>query len=131
LYEGSEQMWNDVHEIWDKGVDNDGLVIGSSLETMLKKSENWEQLSAQQKEDWAKELISSVEAAVSWENLNAALGAGENNSIISAINSIAGQIVGAIKSIGGIDVGKNYKATITGADGTKFWAYGTTKEEAE
>lgn len=60
-------LWEQVHALLLGAVSSDGKFIeGSVLEDVLKKGENWDGLSEQQRKDWADELIKKVNEGIAW-----------------------------------------------------------------
>ena len=70
-------IWEQVQELWNEGVDVNGLIEGSILEGLLKEGADWESMSRQQKEDWAGDLAADVKSAVAWKNLQESLADGK------------------------------------------------------
>ena len=70
-------IWEQVQELWNEGVDVNGLIEGSILEGLLKDGADWESMSRQQKEDWAGDLAADVKSAVAWKNLQESLANGK------------------------------------------------------
>ncbi len=65
--EKNGEFWNQVYALINEGIGPDGsLVNNSSLATILKKSENWDGLSAEGKMQWLADLQKDVKSAVSY-----------------------------------------------------------------
>ena len=66
MYERSEQIWKDVHNLINNGIDNDGIVIGSSLHNILKDYLATQGLSSIAKKDWWSDLDKTIKNAMAW-----------------------------------------------------------------
>lgn len=112
--QNSGAFWDQVYEYISEGTDQVGALIHESeLESLLKKAENWDALSEEQKAKWAGELVDQVTQGVAFLSLNKQL---ENigtkaGSSITFTNGNGQTLTGTVD--------KNGNVTVTNADGSK------------
>jgi hypothetical protein len=128
-------LWEEVKAIWEKGVDETGLVPGSDMETLLKNSSDWKAMSAQQKVDWVDELNENIKAALSWEKLQTAL-ASDNENLKTMINGAADKAIANLddrtnRIIHKIEEVAPKTVTTIGFNGEKIIGTGPTEDAAK
>jgi hypothetical protein len=62
----SGQVWQQVYELMDKGIDEDGILSGSRLEEILMSDASFSGMSTLEKMEWLSDLETNVAQAVSY-----------------------------------------------------------------
>ena len=105
----------------------------TTIEDMLKNSENWTGLATQQKNDWVNELNDTIaKAGEGWRNANAASNTVASGSSITFTDKNGKTVKGTMQSDGSVKdkSGNTYSGVFLGADG-KYHQYADGKITAK
>ena len=117
--EKSGAFWNEAYRLISEGIDAvGGLIEDSELENILKKAENWESLSLEEKKAWADELIDQVAQGIAYLEQSRQLedlGTKEGTQI-SFTNAKGERLTGTVDNEGNVVVKNSNGSTSTYKD---------------
>lgn len=117
--EKSGAFWNEAYRLISEGIDAvGGLIQDSELENILKKAENWESLSLEEKKAWADELIDQVAQGIAYLEQSRQLedlGTKEGTQI-SFTNAKGERLTGTVDNEGNVVVKNSNGSTSTYKD---------------
>lgn len=127
-------IWDEVYTLMENGLDeNNGLIRGSRLETILKNSENFSGLSAIGQQEWWKEMNTMIAEALAYLELGRQLeDIGVKNQEIEIVLPSGQTIKGTVDDQGNVtgENGQIYNNVWQGIDG-RYYAGENTQEPEE
>lgn len=128
------EIWDEVYSLMESGLDeNNGLIRGSRLETILKNSENFGGLSAIGQQEWWKEMNTMIAEALAYLELGRQLeDIGVKNQEIEIVLPSGQTIKGTVDDQGNVtgENGQVYNNVWQGIDG-RYYAGENTQEPEE
>lgn len=123
-YVASGEIWQEVYDLMGEGLNEEtGLIRGSRLEEILKKTETFEGLSAISQMEWLKELNANVASALAYLKVGRQLedlGLKEGTEI-TFVTADGKTLTGKVDKEGNVTVdGKTYSDVYQGYDGNFY-----------
>ena len=124
-YIESGAVWKDVYTLMGSGIDENGIIVGSDLWTLLTTQEDYASMSNLEKLQWAEDLKDLVAQAIQWltvgNSTEALLKAGEiaEGDSITFTTADGRQVTGTIQADGTVLAdGKTYSDVYRNYDGS-------------